>query len=83
MRTKSNVPTLMMGETGCGKTYLLKFMASVLGLKMISVDVHGGYLMIHLKQDIKHAITECISTPNRKILLFFDSFVCLTFFCKV
>ena len=72
MRIDAKVPTLIMGETGCGKTYLLKFMASVLGIKMICVDVHHGYLMKSLKQDIENTIKECILTPNRKILLFFD-----------
>ena len=27
MRIRSNIPVIMMGETGCGKTSLIKFLA--------------------------------------------------------
>ena len=61
-----------MGETGCGKTYLLHYMADVLAMKMISVDVCNNYSTIKLKHDIQNARYECEKTPNRQIVLFFD-----------
>ena len=31
-----------MGECGCGKTMLLSFLCKWLGVRLLSLDVHGG-----------------------------------------
>lgn len=43
----TNAPLLcnvvvLMGECGCGKTMLLSFLCRWLGVRLISLDVHGG-----------------------------------------
>eukprot|EP01084_Bolivina_argentea_P161760 281556_1 len=71
-RVNSGIPLLVMGETGCGKTKLLRYMANILQLDMIVVDVNGGYNNNHLHKDIYNSQQIAIQSPNKTILLFFD-----------
>jgi len=39
----ADIPVIMMGETGCGKTFLVQFFAKVMGFsKAATLDMHGG-----------------------------------------
>ncbi|ETO05980.1 ring finger protein, partial [Reticulomyxa filosa] len=40
---RSNTPVILMGETGCGKTSLIKCLAKVANVQLEAVDVHGGF----------------------------------------
>ena len=47
MRFRCNIPVIIMGETGCGKTRLIQFMCSLQALQtgacnMLILKVHGG-----------------------------------------
>ena len=47
MRFRCNIPVVIMGETGCGKTRLIQFMCSLQALQtgawnMLILKVHGG-----------------------------------------
>lgn len=42
MRVNANVPILIMGETGCGKTSLIQFLANVCGVKFDVFSLHAG-----------------------------------------
>ena len=47
MRFRCNIPVVIMGETGCGKTRLIQFMSSLQALQtgatnMLILKVHGG-----------------------------------------
>src|SRR5690606_7938118 len=46
------IPLIIMGETGCGKTKLLMFMADILGISMKIVDVHADYTINDLQRDL-------------------------------
>eukprot|EP01083_Nonionella_stella_P288237 980901_1 len=72
LRVKSGIPVLIMGESGCGKTRLLEYMANVLQLEMFSVDVHGGYNIHDLTRDINEAAEKALTNKQQTILLFFD-----------
>ncbi|ETO02399.1 hypothetical protein RFI_35037, partial [Reticulomyxa filosa] len=63
-RLKSSIPVLIMGETGCGKTKLLKFMASALNIQMTSIDVHGGYTVEDLQRDLEDPLQEASRNPK-------------------
>eukprot|EP01083_Nonionella_stella_P088349 246159_1 len=71
-RVKSGIPVLIMGETGCGKTKLLEYMANVLHLDMQSVDVHGGYNIHDLTRDINEAAEKAMNNKQQTVLLFLD-----------
>lgn len=38
----SSFAVVLMGECGCGKTMLLRFLCRWLGVELISLDIHGG-----------------------------------------
>jgi len=41
-RVQAGIPVIIMGETGCGKTSLIRFAASCMGAKLEVLDVHAG-----------------------------------------
>ena len=72
LRIKSNIPVILMGETGCGKTSLIK---------MLSLIIHKGENNLKIMninegvsdQDIINFIKKCGKEINEeKIWIFFD-----------
>lgn len=41
-RVRSGVPVVLMGECGCGKTHLIKFLCRWLQAQLFVLDIHGG-----------------------------------------
>ncbi|XP_073332592.1 E3 ubiquitin-protein ligase rnf213-alpha-like [Pagrus major] len=80
MRFRCGIPVIIMGETGCGKTKLIKFMcelrrcgASAENMKL--VKVHGGTTSEMIHEKVKEAeILARNNTQNHKFdsVLFFD-----------
>lgn len=80
MRFRCGIPVIIMGETGCGKTRLIKFMcelrrcgASTENMKL--VKVHGGTTSEMIYERVKEA--ETLSRTNKQnyefdSVLFFD-----------
>ncbi|XP_053391304.1 E3 ubiquitin-protein ligase rnf213-alpha-like, partial [Mercenaria mercenaria] len=82
MRFRSDIPVIVMGETGCGKTRLVKFMCALqippgsTVQNMIIMKVHGGTT----KKDIKRKVDQAqkIALENMRVkkdmftVLFFD-----------
>ena len=71
-RINSGIPLLIMGETGCGKTRLISFMATALGLKMFSIDVHGGYSIPDLQRDLLKPVAFAQENATKTVLVFLD-----------
>ncbi|KAL4235125.1 hypothetical protein ACF0H5_006763 [Mactra antiquata] len=42
LRIKASIPVLVMGETGCGKTSLIRYLASVCEVKFEVFNIHAG-----------------------------------------
>lgn len=78
MRFRCGIPVIIMGETGCGKTKLIKFMCELrrcgaLAENMKLVKVHGGTTSEMLHEKVKEAETLARkNTKNHKFVLFFD-----------
>ncbi|XP_036418083.1 E3 ubiquitin-protein ligase rnf213-alpha-like [Colossoma macropomum] len=79
LRFQCNIPVVIMGETGCGKTRLVKFMCDLLKrdddkTNLMVVRVHGGTTSHMIYQKVKQAID--ISKINSDLgmytVLFFD-----------
>ena len=45
-RIKCGIPVVLLGECGCGKTMLAAFLCKWMGIKLISLDVHGTVFYI-------------------------------------
>ncbi|XP_021359260.1 E3 ubiquitin-protein ligase rnf213-alpha-like isoform X2 [Mizuhopecten yessoensis] len=83
MRFRCNIPVIIMGETGCGKTSLVKFMcqlqcpATDVVRNMILMKVHGGTTKFDIIKTVQKA--DQIAEENKKkygsgflTVLFFD-----------
>ncbi|KAI4894839.1 hypothetical protein NFI96_022184, partial [Prochilodus magdalenae] len=79
MRFQCNIPVVIMGETGCGKTRLVKFMCDLLRKdddksNLLIVRVHGGTTSDTIYKKVEQAVD--VSKRNRKhgmyTVLFFD-----------
>jgi len=42
LRLRTNIPVILMGETGCGKTSLIKIIANLKDITMNTLNVHAG-----------------------------------------
>ena len=80
MRFRCNIPVVIMGETGCGKTRLIQFMCSLQALQtgatnMLILKVHGGTterdVMCKVEEAEKLA-THNFHNHNIDTVLFFD-----------
>lgn len=62
LRIRARIPVVIMGETGCGKTSLIKFLAEVVGSEFAHKDFHAGiteddiYVATHLTISLIHGI---------------------------
>ncbi|XP_046860852.1 E3 ubiquitin-protein ligase rnf213-alpha-like [Xenia sp. Carnegie-2017] len=79
MRFRCGIPVIIMGETGCGKTRLIRFMCQLqAGLdgpkNLLLMKVHGGTSYDEIEKKVAEA--EILASCNQKInvdtILFFD-----------
>ncbi|TNN34870.1 E3 ubiquitin-protein ligase rnf213-beta [Liparis tanakae] len=80
MRFRCGIPVVIMGETGCGKTRLVRFLCAVQREEkpvenMVLVKVHGGTTAEMIYRKVREA--EVLARENRRIhrldtILFFD-----------
>ena len=83
-RLHARVPTILCGETGCGKTFLVGFLSAVLHYALVKMDVHAGISADDIVATVDKANAEASSRERRfnmgsithpgeqYVLLFFD-----------
>ena len=73
LRLQLCLPIVLMGETGCGKTALVRFLADALGYELRVRDNHGGIrdgdIITFLEASI--AVAEALHV-GKKLLVFLD-----------
>ena len=80
MRFRCNIPVVIMGETGCGKTRLIQFMCSLQALQtgatnMLILKVHGGTTEKEVISEVEEAeklAKQNFHNYNIDTVLFFD-----------
>lgn len=79
LRFQCQIPVIIMGETGCGKTRLVQFLCEMLksgkqGDNMIVVRVHGGTTSETIYKKVKDAIEKAKENEAQDMdtVLFFD-----------
>ena len=80
MRLKAKIPVVIMGETGCGKTRMIKYLCDLIrGQKhvknMILTKVHGGLSKDLIKKQVERAIEVARENEENGVnltVLFFD-----------
>eukprot|EP00831_Metopus_contortus_P070013 TRINITY_DN6324_c0_g2_i2.p1 TRINITY_DN6324_c0_g2~~TRINITY_DN6324_c0_g2_i2.p1 ORF type:complete len:350 (+),score=62.49 TRINITY_DN6324_c0_g2_i2:148-1197(+) len=75
MRASSNIPMVIMGETGCGKTRMIHFLSeTILGHNLIVFNIHAGITKKDIFIKVKSLNDFAIAHPTKKYWLFFDEF---------
>jgi MoxR-like ATPase len=76
-RYRSRLPVILMGESGCGKTYLLKYVAEIIFKKR--VEFFSYILYYGVKEDdfiefMDNMIKIAKDKPEIDVWIFFDEF---------
>ncbi|ETN97359.1 hypothetical protein RFI_40172, partial [Reticulomyxa filosa] len=72
MKIQTNTPVILMGETGCGKTSLIKFLGYVVNVQLIAVDVHAGFGRQEIRQVIEDCCVRLCKDNETEIWVFLD-----------
>ena len=73
LRLKANIPIIMMGETGCGKTSLIRIIADLKDIKMHILNIHAGIEDKDIIKFIKDKnLLEKNSKNNEDVWVFLD-----------
>ena len=67
-RAKLRIPVVCIGETGCGKTFMIKFISTVLmSVKgFFHLTLHTGYTELELKKFIMHCTSKARSAQKKR-----------------
>ncbi|CAG8535691.1 30956_t:CDS:10, partial [Gigaspora margarita] len=69
LRARANIPVVICGEAGCGKTSLIGFLAAVVEVKFRVLSLHAG---IQENQIHKFMVTSTKYAKDGQVWLFFD-----------
>ncbi len=70
VKSQAKMPILLMGETGCGKTYLIQIICSIKKIKLRKLNIHGGIK----EEDVLNFMNNYVLNEDEKkeIWVFFD-----------
>ena len=72
LRVKSQIPVVIMGETGCGKTSLMRYLAAFSDVDFEVFSIHAGIEEEDIIKVIERNNKEALSRPDRERWLFLD-----------
>ena len=72
-KLRAGLPVIMMGEAGCGKTSLVKFLAeNVMRVNFHKINFHAGVTASSLEEELKGPIEKAKENPQKEFWLFLD-----------
>ena len=71
LRIRANVPIIIMGETGCGKTSLIKYLANICEVRFDTFNIHAGRTEEEIKRFVNE-INEAANESAENIWIFLD-----------
>ena len=72
MRIRASIPVVVMGETGCGKTSLIRFLAHTCDVKFEHYGIHAGITESMIRTKVQDCSTECKEDGRKQLWLFLD-----------
>ncbi|CAG8439539.1 3367_t:CDS:10 [Acaulospora colombiana] len=69
LRARANIPVVVMGEAGCGKTSLIDYLARIIEVKFRALNLHAGVAESKISEFMAEAQGEA---EEGEIWLFFD-----------
>ena len=75
LRSMSELPSIIMGETGCGKTSLLRFFIEVVLKESFQIIyIHSGITISDIRRFLENSNTEAKKNPILRVWVLFDEF---------
>lgn len=72
LRVRANVPVVIMGETGCGKTSLIRYLAQTYGTEFKHVSIHAGTTVEEISKTVFDCVNECLGNRSTELWMFLD-----------
>ena len=72
IRVQCGVPVVLLGECGCGKTLLIRYLCNWLGIEFLVLDVHGGSTEEDFIQIFQKGDSIIKSGISREVYIFLD-----------
>lgn len=72
LRFKCNLPVIILGETGCGKSFLMAYLCKILDMDLRRITLHGGHTEKDIIDFIYPIIEEANSHEMANYIVFFD-----------
>ncbi|XP_060594281.1 uncharacterized protein LOC132748683 [Ruditapes philippinarum] len=72
MRIQSHVPVVIMGETGCGKTSLIRYLANICDVPFKVMNIHAGVFSSEILHIVRQENAECLESLDQQRWLFLD-----------
>lgn len=72
LRIRARVPVIISGETGCGKTSLIKYLASVVGAHLTCKNIHAGVTSEDIVATVADVVERANSNAGEDFWIFFD-----------
>ena len=73
MRVSSNTPLVLIGETGCGKTYTIRYMCEHLKLgEPCTINIHSGLTAKNIVDTVSAICEKALHHPSKEFWIFFD-----------
>jgi hypothetical protein len=75
LKAEMGIPVIMMGESGCGKTYLSHFVAEcLLEEKMFDLTLYSGVTEEAFLEFMREVVEHANANPNVRVWVLFDEF---------
>ncbi|ETO08602.1 hypothetical protein RFI_28787, partial [Reticulomyxa filosa] len=71
-KIRTDSPVILMGETGCGKTSLIKCLGHAANVDLIAIDVHGGFGRDEIRKVMESCSKKVSADSNKELWLFLD-----------
>eukprot|EP00831_Metopus_contortus_P019860 TRINITY_DN1865_c0_g1_i1.p1 TRINITY_DN1865_c0_g1~~TRINITY_DN1865_c0_g1_i1.p1 ORF type:complete len:275 (+),score=66.21 TRINITY_DN1865_c0_g1_i1:94-918(+) len=73
MRVNSNIPVVLIGETGCGKTYTIRYMCEHLKLgEPCPINIHSGLSAKNITDTVLEICKKANNHSSKQFWVFFD-----------
>ena len=72
LRLRTGIPCVVLGDAGCGKSFLVTYLASFLDIPLRVLNVHGGTSVEDILNIVHEANTYVRMRPGSEVLLFLD-----------
>eukprot|EP00051_Salpingoeca_urceolata_P024164 m.421491 g.421491 ORF g.421491 m.421491 type:complete len:4954 (-) comp20197_c0_seq2:49-14910(-) len=71
-RLRTGIPVVLMGEAGCGKTQLIKFLCAFINAPLMVLNVHGGTTELAIVTFFEEAKQALADGTSEEVYVFLD-----------